>query len=288
MRLIRLRGAGGIVFGRPVRFNGSMKRQRKKPARLGARSADPHALYEIAVQRPEIMIGFIEELGEALMDRPPMRLREDFCGTANLAATWVASDPQRTAVAVDIEPAVLDWAKQHNRRPLGARADRLNLIRGDVMQVDSGPVDVLVSLNFSHFIYKQRRQLLDYLTMACRTLDQQGFLILDAFGGPDSISPCKDRRRFSRFDYWWEQVAFNPLTNQIDCRIHFSFPDGTRLDNAFVYDWRLWTLPELTELLEEAGFDEIAVYFESEEGYIADTDAVDLDAWVAYIVGARP
>jgi SAM-dependent methyltransferase len=264
-----------------------MTRPPKKPARLGARSADAHALYEIAVQRPEIMIGFIDELGEALMDRPPDRLREDFCGTANLAATWVAGGDQRTAVAVDIDPAVLDWAEQHNRRPLGDRADRLELACGDVMRIHSDPVDVRVSLNFSHFIYKQRNCLLDYFKAAHDALNSRGFMILDAFGGPGSISPCRDRRRFSRFDYWWEQVAFNPLTNEIDCRIHFSFPDGTRLDNAFCYDWRLWSLPELTELLEEAGFGEIAIYFESEEGYIADTDAIDLDAWVAYIVAAK-
>jgi hypothetical protein len=32
--------------------------------------------------------------------------------------------------------------------------------------------------------------------------------------------------------------------------------------DAFRYDWRLWTIPELTELFEEAGFRNIHVLWE--------------------------
>ena len=46
------------------------------------------------------------------------------------------------------------------------------------------------------------------------------------------------------------------------CHIHFKFPDGSRIKNAFSYDWRLWTLPEVQELLAEAGFDRITVYWQ--------------------------
>ena len=46
------------------------------------------------------------------------------------------------------------------------------------------------------------------------------------------------------------------------CHIHFAFPDGSRLKKAFTYDWRLWTLPEIRELLDEAGFSRITVYWE--------------------------
>jgi hypothetical protein len=28
------------------------------------------------------------------------------------------------------------------------------------------------------------------------------------------------------------------------CHIHFDFEDGSRLERAFSYDWRLWSLPE--------------------------------------------
>jgi len=32
------------------------------------------------------------------------------------------------------------------------------------------------------------------------------------------------------------------------------------LDRAFSYYWRMWTLPELQELLQEAGFVKVTVY----------------------------
>ena len=46
------------------------------------------------------------------------------------------------------------------------------------------------------------------------------------------------------------------------CHIHFSFPDGSKIKKAFTYDWRLWTLPEIRELLLEAGFQRATVYWE--------------------------
>lgn len=51
----------------------------------------------------------------------------------------------------------------------------------------------------------------------------------------------------------------------MDCAIHFHFPDGTRMRNAFRYTWRLWTLPEIRELLTEAGFRNVTVYWEGDD-----------------------
>jgi len=263
------------------------KRRRKPVAALNARNADPHALYEIAVQQPQVIIGLIEEMFEQARDREPVTLREDFCGTANLSALWVRSSDGRSAVAIDNDAAVLAWADQHNRRPLVDRgAKRLRLLNRDVLAA-SHRADVVVSLNFSHFIYKTRDELLTYLRHARRCTRPGGVFLCDAFGGPESISPCLDRRRFSDFDYLWEQRSYDPLTNAIDCRIHFTFRNGTRLSNAFIYDWRMWTLPELREALLDVGFDDVGIYFESEEGFIADADAVDDAAWVAYLVALR-
>jgi len=262
------------------------KRRRKPAAALNARNADPHALYEQAVQQPQIVIGLIEEMFEQVREREPVTLREDFCGTANLSSMWVRSDPERAAVSIDNDAAVLEWAEQHNRRPLLDAAGRLRLLRRDVLDA-SHKADVVVSLNFSHFIYKTRDDLLRYLRHARRCTKPGGVFLCDAFGGPASINPCLDRRRFSEFDYLWEQRRYDPLTNEIDCRIHFTFRNGTRLNDAFIYDWRMWTLPELREALLEVGFNDVGIYFESEEGFVADVDAVDCDAWVAYLVALR-
>ncbi len=276
-----------LVPLRPSGFNVGMTRRRKPPAprALTPRSADRHALYEASVQRPEVMIGFIEDVAEH-HGLTPRVLREDFCGTANLAAHWAASGTDRRAIGIDLDAPVLDWAEQHNRAPLGDAGKRLHLLCDDVRNVRRRG-DVLVSLNFSHFIYKRRETLRQYLRHAWRCLNRPGMLILDAFGGPASITPDIDRRNFANFTYLWEQAAFNPITSEILCKIHFQFPNGSMLRDAFVYDWRLWSLPELTELLLEAGFDDLDIYFESEDGFITELDPGDCDAWVAYLVAYK-
>jgi len=65
------------------------------------------------------------------------------------------------------------------------------------------------------------------------------------------------------------------------------------MKNAFVYDWRVWTLPELTEMLSEAGFNP-TVYWEgtdkNNEGNGIFTPATQGEAdagWVVYIVAQK-
>jgi hypothetical protein len=65
-----------------------------------------------------------------------------------------------------------------------------------------------------------------------------------------------------KFKYVWEVAHFDPITHHQVCKIHFLFSDGSKIRNAFVYHWRLWTLPELREVLQEAGFHEIQFLWE--------------------------
>jgi SAM-dependent methyltransferase len=262
---------------------------RKKPAALTRRNADRHALYEIAVQRPEVVVGFIEELAALALECDVTVLREDFCGTANLASHWAASGSHRRAVGVDSDAEVLAWAEQHNRRPIGDAAKRLRLVEADVMKCRA-KADAIASLNFSPWVYHDRPSMLAYLKHARRCLNPGGLLLLDAFGGPGSIVPSLDQRCFAEFDYQWQQVSFDPITHRIVCHIHFKFANGSTLRQAFVYDWRMWTLPELRDLLLEAGFAQVDIYFESEEGFIHEVEADEVaqcDSWVAYLVAIR-
>ena len=89
---------------------------------------------------------------------------------------------------------------------------------------------------------------------------------LDAFGGPDASDLTKEKTKIDGFTYIWEQAEFEPVTRRILCHIHFKFPDGSKIKRAFTYDWRLWTLPELRELLIEAGFARVRVYWEGDDG----------------------
>ena len=76
---------------------------------------------------------------------------------------------------------------------------------------------------------------------------------------------------------------------------HFEFPDRSRMDRAFSYYWRLWTLPEIREMLAEAGFSEITVYWEGTDqesnegnGIYEPAEVGDADpGWVCYVVAQR-
>jgi hypothetical protein len=78
------------------------------------------------------------------------------------------------------------------------------------------------------------------------------------------------------------------------CHIHFKFPDGSKIKKAFTYEWRIWSLPEIRELLLEAGFKSARIYWEGEDedgegnGEFTETETGDADlAWVSYIVAEK-
>jgi hypothetical protein len=56
---------------------------------------------------------------------------------------------------------------------------------------------------------------------------------------------------------------------------------------AFVYDWRLWTLPEVLKLLEEAGFRESRAYVDTGDGvYHQRRSFMNQPGWLAIIAGS--
>jgi SAM-dependent methyltransferase len=254
---------------------------------------DRHALYEQAVQSPEVEIALVERVLRRA-GRPARRLREDFSGTALLSTTWVASRPDRSAVAVDRDPAVLDWARRHHLPALDASARRrLRLVRADVRRGPRGPFDAVLALNFSYQAIHARADLRDYLRGARRALAPDGVLVLDVFGGWLTQRGLTERRRLAgRASYAWEQESFDPITHRIRCSIHFELADGRHLRHAFRYDWRLWTLPELAELCEGGGFESVQVLWDVEPRGVeprclARRRAQPRGAWLAYLVARR-
>ena len=123
-------------------------------------------------------------------------------------------------------------------------------------------VDVTVAFNFSFFIFDTRVALRRYLEAAGETLAPEGLLLLDAYGGADTQRCNPEEREVDDFTYVWDQHSFDPISHRVRNYIHFEFPDGSRLRRAFSYDWRLWTIPEMRELLHEAGFRRTEVYWE--------------------------
>ncbi|MEL7088389.1 MAG: class I SAM-dependent methyltransferase, partial [Planctomycetota bacterium] len=187
------------------------------------------------------------------------------------------------AIAVDHHGPTIRWA-QRRRGDL----DDLHLVEADVMAFDRPRVDLVAALNFSTFIYHTPDALRAYLRHARRCLRPGGHFVLDVYGGPGAQRCGTQTRPADGFVYHWEQRRFDPLTHRTDCRIHFTLPDGRRLKSAFRYDWRLWTLPELTGLMQKAGFGRVDVWTANRAGRVVPAKAVPAaDDWVAYLVGTR-
>ncbi|MDX1625675.1 MAG: class I SAM-dependent methyltransferase [Wenzhouxiangellaceae bacterium] len=261
-----------------------------------AAKADRHVLYEVSVQDTETELEFVSETFEELAGRPLKTLREDFCGTANTACAWVAAGDDHEAIGVDLDEATLRWGQEHHVASLDAAArERLELVHGDVLRVDTRRVDAVLAMNFSYYLFTTRPLLRDYFRAARDALVDDGVLFLDAFGGYEAHQELEERTEHDEFTYVWDQAAFNPINQHMTCRIHFEFPDGSELRDAFEYHWRLWTLPEIRELLLEAGFSSATVYWEGTDEETGEGDGIytpsevgDADAgWISYIVARR-
>jgi hypothetical protein len=221
--------------------------------------------------------------------------REDFCGTAAVAMEWVKNNMDHTAVGIDLDQPVLDWAKVRIPERLSApQQKRLTLIKGDVRTTETEAVDCLLAHNFSYYIFKQRNALVSYFASTITSLKDNGIIILDAYGGSDSFVEMEEDRDLDGFTYTWDQSSYNPITGDVVNYIHFSFPDGTRIEKAFTYEWRLWTIPEIKEILLDAGYRDVVVYWEGtdddDEGngvWTATDQGEACQGWIAYIVGIR-
>jgi len=269
---------------------------RQKPSL--AEQADRHVLYQKSVQAPEAEVEFMDQTFEALRGRKALSMKEDFCGTAYLAVEWCKSDPARTAIGVDIDKPTLDWGLRHNIAPAGTDiAGRITLIESDVRDITEPKVDITCAFNFSYCLFETRDQLRQYFEQARKGLKEDGLLVLDLFGGTECEDVLEEETEIEGepATYIWEQVSFNPIDHHMECAIHFDFDDGSRLDQAFTYAWRLWSIPEIRELLEEAGFAKVRIYWERYEdtgdeelegtGEYYETDEVEnQESWMIYIV----
>jgi len=259
-----------------------------------AERAEPYILYEQSVQCVEAEIDFVDDTFRKIRNRSAVVLREDFCGTTNTSCEWVRRRDTNIAYSVDIDPQVLAWGRANKIAKLSkAQARRVNVLNDNVLDADTGPVDAVLAMNFSYWIFKVRGEMMRYFTSVRDTLVEDGIFFLDAYGGYEAFQEMQEETRHKGFTYIWDQHSYNPINGESVCKIHFKFKDGSKLKNAFRYDWRLWTLPEITEMLAAVGF-EPTVYWEGtgEDGegngvYLPATRG-DADAgWIAYIVAEK-
>lgn len=248
----------------------------KASGKTRASQADRHELYELAVQDPPSEVRFVGQTFKRLRGRPALTLREDFAGTSVFCLEWVRSDKQRTAIAVDLDRATLDWGLERRIRPAGPAFEQRIVQRcANVLDVQPPLVDIAVGFNFSYWCFDTRPAMLEYFRAARAGLVADGMLVLDAYGGTEVPQHEVTHREIrdpqgivnggQAYTYVWEQIDYNPVDARMNCAIHFEFKDGSRIDRAFSYSWRVWSLPEIRELLLEAGFTRVAVWAERED-----------------------
>jgi len=261
---------------------------------LTAASADRHDLYQRSVQNAEFEVELLSRIYKQHTGRVPTLLREDFCGTGLLCAEWVRSKKDRTAFGLDIDREVLAWGQAHNVDPLGERASKVSLRDQDVLVPTRDPVEIIVGFNYSYQCFHDRPMLLRYFRAAFQSLPKDGIFMLDMIGGWESQQKVVEPRKLSGFTYVWEQADYDPVSAHFLCHIHFEFPDKTKLKKAFTYDWRLWQMVEVRELLADAGFAEVDVLWEGDgedgtgDGVFRKVKRARNDpGWNAYLVAKR-
>jgi len=254
--------------------------------------ADRYQLYQNSVQDAPADAAFLDDEFHRRRARRARSLREDFCGTAALSCEFVARHPGSRAIGVDLDPDPLAWGREHNIASLSrAEQARIELVESDVLEIAEPRVDLVAAMNFSYWIFETRDLMREYFERVRRALNPDGLFFIDAYGGSD----CHEEKEYAReedgFDFIWDQVAFDPISGRMHCAIHYEFPDGSRLRNAFRYQWRFWSLPELRELLEEAGYSKTVVLWEGadENGdgngeFDEVTEGSADETWIAYLV----
>ncbi len=274
-----------------------MKKSRRSKRSSGngvtARTADKYLLYEQAVQYPPAELDFVDRVFKKIRGRAPRLLREDFCGSALVCCDWVRRHPENTAVGIDIDPKVLRWGEKHNVSRLSKdQAKRLRLLNRNVLSKRRSNADAILAMNFSYWLFLTRADLLRYFQHVRGGLATDGIFFLDVYGGYESHMEEEEERECEEgFTYVWEQANYNPISGCLACYIHFRFPDGSAMERAFKYRWRIWNLPEIRELLYEAGFSKVTVYWEGTDrktlegnGVFRESVRGSADAsWVAYV-----
>ena len=184
----------------------------------------------------------------------------------------------------------------------GDIASRVEFIEADVRNITEPKVDVINAFNFSYCIFETRDEMRKYFEVTREGLKDDGVLVLDLFGGTEAMDVLEEETELEDFEatYRWEHVSFNPINNHMECAIHFDFDDGSSMEGAFTYAWRLWSIPEIKELLEEAGYSKVRIYWEeyvdSDDdddelegtGEYYETDEVEnQESWMIYIVAEK-
>ncbi|RYZ55769.1 MAG: class I SAM-dependent methyltransferase [Proteobacteria bacterium] len=256
---------------------------------------DKYEYYAKSVQSPDVDALFLQKTYSSLKGKEPKTLREDFCAAFALCCEWTRLGSDKLSIGIDLDEEPLDYGRKHYLSTLSPEEQkRVNVLSQNVLSPEMPHADIIAALNFSYMGFKTRPLLKQYIENCHKTLNDGGLLIFDCFGGPASQEPNESESEYDDFSYFWDQDTFDPLTNEGMFYIHYQPKGQKKIEKVFTYDWRMWGIPELKDLMEEAGFKKIHFYWEGtdEDGegdgnYSKVTKGEICDSWVAYIVGEK-
>lgn len=256
---------------------------------------DRYEYYLKAVQSPEVDVVFMQKAFRELRGKhKPKVFREDFCGTFAISCEWAKKSKDHRSIGIDLDPEPIAYGTKHYLSQLTAdQKKRVTIKRASVLTAGGTKADIVAAFNFSFYIFKTRKMLLNYFKQARRNLTPKGLFMVDCFGGKDCQEANVEKTRRGHFTYFWDQTNFDPIRNEAVFHIHFKRKGERLRERVFTYDWRIWTIAEIRELMLEAGFKHTHVYW---EGYTksgdgngifkrTETGDEESDGWVAYVVG---
>ncbi len=262
---------------------------------------EKYRLYESSVQAHENDIDFINEEFKRERKRSPLVLREDFGGTGAMACDWVKQSAEHKAYAVDLDESPVRYGKEtHFSRLSKSEQRRMHYVMGNVLEKRNFKADVIAAFNFSYFIFKKRQELLEYFKRVYEGLNNEGAFFLDIFGGTEGFQELEEETEHDGHTYFWDCDRYNVLTGECQYYIHFKIhSENEKYERVFSYDWRMWTLPEIKDLLYEAGFRVVHTYWEEEEDEEDDEDGEgngvfyrseneeNCESWVTYLMALK-
>ncbi|KAJ3677951.1 hypothetical protein LUZ60_001754 [Juncus effusus] len=297
-------------------------------------------LYQLSVQSPKGDITYLQKFFLMYVGgRQPLHLQEDFCGTALLSTEWLRTDSRRTAVGLDLDLESLNWCLENNLSKVGSDGySRLFLFHGNVLTPNESTIvkyktsdnlmrdlslsennesgissngseaslqerDIVCAFNYSCCCLHKRKDLVLYFKHALNAISKKGgIFVMDLYGGTSSECKLRLQRKFPNFTYMWEQDEFDIVNRETRISLHFQLGKKKIMRHAFSYHWRLWSIVEIKECMQEAGFKGVHVWMrempdthlrENKDEYRAGRDVKyeevesfqQTDAWNAYVVG---
>jgi len=256
---------------------------------------DRYSYYKRAVQSPETDVEFFRDTYREIRGRNPALLREDFCGTFSLCCEWVKLGTKYRAHGIDLDYEPIQYGlTQYVPQLSKSQRERLQVHQENVLNPGLPRADIICAMNFSHYVFKERAVLKSYFHNCCATLEDGGVLIVDAFGGSLCQHANEESSKLRGFKYFWHQESFDPVNNHAVFNIHFKIDGQKKIEKVFTYDWRMWSLPELRDVMMECGFKKTYIYWEgtnragSGNGVFKRAETgEECEAWVAYVVGEK-